>query len=102
MCVGAKTTWMKRPKLADPISIIRVMHLPLSVGTTTLDIDLYDIQEPAHTSCVGHLQIDRLRKYTPASAQQTNKIHNIRRILVVKAGELRTLLKTVVRRLMDI
>jgi len=43
MCVGAKTTWMKGPKLADPISIIRVMHLPLSVGNTTPDIDLYDI-----------------------------------------------------------
>jgi len=34
---------MKGPKLADPISIIRAMHLPLSVGTTTPDIDLYDI-----------------------------------------------------------
>jgi len=30
-------------KLADPISITRVMHLLLSVGTMILNIDLYDM-----------------------------------------------------------
>lgn len=52
--------------------------------------------------CAGHLQVDRLQKYTPSSAQQTSRIHNTRRMFVVKAGEYKILLNMVPVRLLDL